>query len=261
MNYSTEFENYVNSCLKSNNYVGVGNPNSDILIIGKEAAIDREKIEFSNDILQIRNLQNYERNAMDWMDNIKTCFDSNQIEIWNKEKYFQDENASNNPLFSFKGLKGLKEGETYNKYQKLHDYIFDKNFNKDEMYSFQNKFFITELNDSPNKRTINANKESIKSRKELFKNEQFIQNFKVIILACSNYISNIGEGDEREIDTIFDVKFSHEFKVDKFPNQKYWVHKNESNSKLVIHTRQLSTNVSDDLLKGIANEVRIHMKI
>lgn len=262
MEYEKEFENYVHNCSKSNSYVGVGNPNSNILIIGKEAAIDREKIK-NGDPLESKNLQNYTQNAEDWIENTNKNTNANEIEYWDCEKYCLDEKAKNNPLFSFKGVKPLdhSEGQTYRKYQKLHDYIFDKKFDKNEIYNFQENFFITELNDSPNKRTKDANKDSLKFRKELFKNEMFIQSFKVVILASSNYISNVGEVEEREIDNIFKVHFVKECGAKSYPKQKFWVHKNESGSKLVIHTRQLSTNVSDELLENIAKEVREHLKI
>ncbi|WP_175513940.1 hypothetical protein [Flavobacterium degerlachei] len=38
--------------------------------------------------------------------------------------------------------------------------------------------------------------------------------------------------------------------------QLFWTHYNSDKTKLVIHTRQLSANVSNDLLKEIANEIR-----
>lgn len=262
MDYNKDFENFVNTCLNLKSYVGTGNPNSEIIIVGKETAIDIKKVEEGN-LFESKNLQNYNQNAADWKENIKNKICQDEIADWNKDIYCSDYKAKNNPLFSYKGivLSEHMEGQTYRKYQKLYDLIFNMKTEKNEKYNFQENFFITELNDSPNKNTHNANKDSLKSRKELFKNEPFIQNFKVIILACSNYITNTGEGDEREIDTIFNVKFTPKSIAKKLINQKFWVHKNESGSKLVIHTRQLSANVSDELLEEIAKEVREHLKI
>ena len=56
-----------------------------------------------------------------------------------------------------------------------------------------------------------------------------------------------------EIEEIFNVKFDKQIGNEK---QLFWTHYNADKTKLVIHTRQLSTNVSDKLLIEIANEIR-----
>lgn len=106
---------------------------------------------------------------------------------------------------------------------------------------------MTEINNSPSKHTKYANKSGISSRKEFFKENDFIRNFQVIVLACSNYI--IGD----EIKDIFNVSFDKQIGNGK---QLFWTHYNTDKTKLVIHTRQLSTNVSNNLLMEIANEIR-----
>ncbi len=215
-------------------YIGIGNPNSKILIIGKESAIDKNDFQ---------NLENYKNNASVWNCNIK----QNTCEAF--EYYVDDKH----PLRKSWGKN------TWSKYQKLYDYILDKeteNFKVD----FLNDIFTTEINDSPSKTTSEANKLNISSRKEILKTSQFIQNFPVIILACSNYISN--KEKNREIDNIFDVKYIGDEIGTKFYSAGNWyfLHYNEDKTKLVIHTRQLSTNVNNDLLKDLSKIIKCHLE-
>lgn len=101
------------------------------------------------------------------------------------------------------------------------------------------------MNTAPAKNTKDANKEGILSRKQLFKKSDYFQSFPIVILACSNYIKG------NEIEDIFKVKFDKQIGCGK---QLFWTHSSFEKTKLVIHTRQLSTNVSNDLLIGISNK-------
>ena|ERR1035437_3318291 len=247
MEYKDEFREFVES---HKTYLGTGNPNSKVLIIGKEAAIKTggDMTEFER-----LNLENYKRNAKDWLQNIQSHKKVEDVENWDK-----DDVTNNNPLCLFKGvrLNEHQEGQTWRKYQKLNDLIFDGSINSatDREYSFQENFFITELNDSPNGNSKGADKSSIQDRKIMFKNSAFIQQFPVIILACSNYIHNFGSGETREIDNIFQVKYSESFGTQK--NQMFWTHFNADKTKLVIHARQLSADTSNELLYSIAKITR-----
>ncbi len=251
MKYQKTFENTVKECKENGTYIGTGNPNSKILIVGKETATDIEN-KANRDELYIRfqteNLQDFKDNAIKWDLNIKNNVEVNSISNWIGEK---DSPLTSNPLFPFKSLhpKELKEGQTWRKYQKLHDLIFlnDLSSLKEKEFDFHNNFFLTEMNSSPAKFTKDANKSGIPSRKQFFKENAFFQNFPVIILACSNYING------NEIENIFNVSFDKQCGDGK---QLFWTHYNSDRTKLVIHTRQLSTNASDNLLKEIANEVR-----
>lgn len=251
MKFQKIFEDTVKKCRENGTYIGTGNPNSKILIVGKETATDIENKANRDELyvqFQNESLQDFQENAKKWELNIKNNVKAESIPNWIGGK---DSPLSINPLFPYKSLhpKELKEGQTWSKYQKLHDLIFlnDLSSVKDKEIDFHSNFFLTEMNNSPAKFTKNANKSGIPSRKEFFKENDFIQNFQVIILACSNYIS--GE----EITKIFDVSFDKQGGNGK---QLFWTHYNSDKTKLVIHTRQLSTNVSDNLLMEIANEIR-----
>lgn len=241
MIYSDKFKNV----LQKNTFIGTGNPNSSILIVGKEVATD---IENSKNIdLEKQNLNNFNKNCQDWRKNVEYNFCQNDIPLWRLGS------KENNPLYAFKGLK-IKDiksaGHTWRKYQKLHNYIFLKKANS--LLNFQEDFFITEMSILPSKTTRDAQKKTnfvrqLQIRKETFFKSDFIQNFPVVILACSNYIS--GE----EIENIFSVKFTEQHGTG---TQKFWIHLNSDKTKIVIHTRQLSANVSNNLLERIADEIR-----
>jgi hypothetical protein len=242
MEYSEKFKDVI----ELNTYIGTGNPNSQILVIGKEVATDVE--EGSNVELENKNLQKFNSNCADWLKNINENISQDNIPKWEFEK---DEN---NPLYAFKGVGINKEGHTWRKYQKLNNYIFNKKDNK--KINFQEEFFITEMSILPSKTTGKAQKKAnfhsnLAERKKTFLESDFIQDFPIVILACSNYI--VGE----EITSIFKVDFFEEKGSGK---QKYWIHWNSDKTKIVIHTRQLSGNVSNNLLLGISNEVKKLLK-
>lgn len=232
--YSQAFQDFVKTCLATSNFVGTGNPNAKILIVGKEAAISPEKIEGQNW---------YNRNAKNWDEHITkgTC------------------ECLEYPVEPGHELRHGWGRNTWSKYQQLVDQIFD--IKTENFYvNFLQHAFTTEINDSPNKRTSSASKEGLSGRKALFKESRFFREFPVVILACSDYIHNHGE--IREIDDIFQVKFDgHD--PGKYHYSKgnwFYTHHNEDHSRLVIHTRQLSSNVNNSLISDMASITRAHLE-
>lgn len=264
--YSSNFSNLVLNS-KENFYVGSGNPNSKILIVGKESAIG-DKNDFEK-----QNRKNYLSNLSDWKLNIKKkiySVDKN----WNYDEYMTDINAKNNPLFSFKGvnIKDHREGQTFRKYQKLHDIIINGRIidNKDRPYDFQNNFFLTEMSDNPFPTTRQAKEQDefeikLEKRKNCFFKSNFIQDFQVVVLACGDYIWNYGIKENRQILNIFGTDYvdCFETKETRKP-QKFYIHKyNKADNrkpKIVIHTNQLSGSVaSNELLIEMGNIIREFM--
>ncbi len=242
MRYSKRFKKVV----KLDTFIGMGNPNSEILIVGKEVATDTE--EGKDKELENKNIRSFNRNFKDWTLNIAHNTKQHQIPDWTHQS------DSNNPLYAFKGITINKEGHTWRKYQKLHDYIFEKENNN--KIDFQENIFITEMSVLPSKTTSKAQekkgfREKLNYRKHTFFRSEFIQHFPIVILACSNYISG------GEITDIFNVKFIKEVGEKA---QRYWIHYNIDKTKLVIHTRQLSANVSNNLLKNMAFEIKKMLK-
>jgi hypothetical protein len=241
MKYSDKFRDLVLNGDKEN-YIGLGNPNSKILIIGKEAAID---------ISAESKLENYHSNAKDWrMD----------VESNNPSKY--------SIAFMPQEKALLNNNHTWQKYQLLHDSIFlpDPKLKPKEKYyiNFVENIFTTEMSNFPSPKTADAQKnnrfkEALINRKKTFFNSDFIKNqFDVVLIAGLGYIRNQGERETREIDNIFGVSFIPPVQIVKTRNgtQSFWVHMNEDKNKLVIQTRQFSNGVSTELIKEIANTIK-----
>lgn len=54
MEYTQEFKDFVNACIcpdGQNLYVGIGNPNANILFIGKEAAMNEADDDYKNKLV------------------------------------------------------------------------------------------------------------------------------------------------------------------------------------------------------------------
>lgn len=234
MIYKNAFEKFVKQGLNSY-FIGTGNPEAEILFIGKESSIEDDNYDGRTW---------YSANAASWQSHIdnKTC------EVL---RYTVD---VKHPL-----RKGWGRN-TWCKYQKLTDIIYCKS-SEDYEINFLEKVFTTELNDNPSKNTSTANKTNLKNKKEVFKNSEFIQQFPVVVLACSNYIRN--NDKIREIDDIFGTTYIGD------QDGKYWYSKgnwfflnySSDKSKLVIHTRQLSSNVNNSMLQEMGTVIRKHLGI
>ena len=232
-NYQSEKEDY--------KYIGTGNPDARILIIGKEtsiygAALDQKVREISN-------------NFGDWQRIILN--NDSHVEKWSGTNY--------SPFYPYKGqqfkIDNRKNGgtsRTWYNYQKLYNLIFDKvaNLNID----FHEGTFITEVNSSPSLKTTKAITDSIEFRKQLIHDSGFFQSFPVVIISGLGYFE-IKE-NRNEIEEIFGVKFIRKECALNRDTQTYWIHQGINTPKLLINTRQLSIGVSDALLEGIAKEIR-----
>lgn len=232
--FTKDFEKFAKSG-KDNYYIGLGNPNAHILIIGQEPKIRENDLE---------GLENHSKNAEEWMKNIE----NNNPQI---NSYLVDENH----VFRTEKSWG---SNTWSKYQKLNNLIFQRE-RKPYYINFLEDVFTTEMNESPAENNVISDKSSIPNRKRLLQDSPFIQNFPVVILACLNYIQNTPENPE--INNVFGVTYDgdksgkHEYSRGNW----FYTHHSEDGSKLVIHTRQLSNSVSSKLLEGIAEKVREHL--
>ncbi|UPQ78721.1 hypothetical protein M0M57_13970 [Flavobacterium azooxidireducens] len=228
-------ENFKKLLNSSKDYetIGLGNPNAKILFVGKEAGIEIEYCDNLQDIFE--RLKNFHGSTFQWK--------SNQFDY------------SNNP-------KMLKElSDTWQNYQQLFSNIYENEKNSLNA-TFLKKVFTTEMSNLPSKTTGGAKKnpffkEELNNRKNSFFNSDFIKAFPVVVLACNDYIKN--DEKNREINNIFGVKYSGEFKEYSKGNW-FFIHYNDEKTKLVIHTRQLSANVNNDLLSDIGKVIKRHLK-
>lgn len=246
MSYSEEFIDLVNDSKWQGHYIGIGNPEAKVLIVGKECALDEEldSLLYAETFLQ---------NQEDWKHNVQEGVGFEDIKEWTcNEEIFK----FYNPLLPFykqkftilrHHAKGEKKGEiksgeggtsaTWYNYQKFFN-MYLENIGKKpnrEFIDFFKYCFVTELSDvcRPNNRNLTKEekletKKSIEKRYELICATPFFQKFDKVILACGIYNKKL---DEHRLYRMF-------------------------GNAQIIPTRQLSFNVSDeDDLRPIADKL------
>lgn len=233
-----------NNCLnipEDFKYIGTGNPNANILIIGKEASISKEQED--------QFTQEYKSNFEQWK----------EIKDFDQSKIREHDWANHIPLYPYKGqlLKINRNGNcgtsrTWLNYQKLYNLIFNKVGN--QKIDFHEGIFITEVNSTPSPKTKDADISSIGFRKDILFRSSFFQSFPIIIIAGLGYFEI--SSTQNEIMDIFKLDSVEKRCALNKENQPYWIHFSANRKRLLINTRQLSMNVSDALLQEIAEVVR-----
>ena len=221
------FKEFAQECSNSDFYIGQGNPNSMILFVGCEPN------------------------------------NTNELKVINNRHTFECLNELNGK--SYKDLWQIrsKEGEgcTWSKYQKIIDTVYPKRKHIAGKLDFEEMAFCTELNNVCARHSAYAKKDTIGTKLELFKESKFIQSFPVVVLACGSYIVN--QGSNRQIDNTFGVSFHKVGLPDS--TQNYWIHYDgldyDKSNKLVIHTRQLSGPINNELLFSIGNTIKSFLEL
>lgn len=219
------FKALIQSC-KEGDYIGQGNPDSKILIIGKEHSINNEK--------------------------------QKQLEIGNNWKQWQNDELENgyHPRYCYKHITTrFGEGQrfliapksggtsaTWYAYQKLINTIYpDIAVKKNEVLNFFDYCFITELsavsrsnNNKLEDDDIKATAKSIKERTSLL-SSAFYRSFPVVILFCGHYPTQY----DINIQEMFDVKVESKEKF-KRANKNVWynLYYSRDRQRIIIHTWQ-----------------------
>lgn len=246
MNYSDKFQEMLDIAEKNNLYAGSGNPNAKILIIGKELAFNPEK--------QDQAKYEIDDNIPNWKKNIANHITQQDIPDWKDEYWKELDWKKLNPLYLYKHST-QKEGHTWNKYQKLIEYIRGVSSHKKET-DFQEFVFLTEYNQLPSKNSAQQEDKdkqmtSIKKRNEFFKTTPFFQDFPIVIVAAGPY-ADIHKEPGIDLKETFNVEYKGYIKLQK----GNWYALFNASNKLVIHTRQLSMDTTDKLLEEIAKKVK-----
>ena len=189
-------------------YIGTGNPYSDILIIGKEAAISKESEQYEREIVENFNY---------W----------SNLEEYNPDHILERNFEQYSALYPYKGQILKKDNgtnwgtsKTWMNYQKLINYIFNDTGNN--LINFHEKSFITEINSTPSKITANADTESIPFRKKHILTSDYFQSFPIVIISGVGYFEVSGQSNE--IEQIFNVTFTEKRYADKDKkSQPYWI--------------------------------------
>lgn len=251
--YKESFKTLLES-IANDTYIGEGNPNANILILGKESTN-----------ISLSEKEMGEKNFNSWTEIIKNDKQFSEI------KMFED-----NPLFPWKGQKfgirreaGKITGEhgtapTWFFYQLLIDMILEKPIKTlNDFIDFHEYCFHSELNQINAKRSDSIPKESeikriesIKKREKLLFTRPFYQGFQIVIIACGHYSKKYNF----DIENTFKVKWQGST-IDTSKGNWFNIHYNLPNEspKIVIHTRQFSNGISKKLIEEIAEECRNFM--
>lgn len=269
-NYSKDFIELVEKVNNSESevygqYIGIGNPNAKMLVIGKESAINTKK-DNGKQQYEIEHLGN----AKGWLQNVKNnvaFLDADKDELWKK-----DPNAPLNPLYPYRGQSfRINNGHNYGTsrtwfdYQKIINNMKSISLNDERKRTicFHEYCFSTELSSVSAKYSKEADprkrNESIKVRTTELLNAPFYQQFPIVIVATGHYPKEFGI----DLEELFGVKWDGKT-IDRKENEKlkrnwYNVHHGKQ-PKLLIHTNQLSINITDELLCLIAEECDTFVK-
>ena len=228
MNRNEQFETFLAECKIKKQWCGLGNPLANILIVGQEPYGDEPKTD---------------REYSDYLeDNYANC-------RFNHCFCDRDNN------------------DTWDHYQELIEYIYKEEFSKPyhdkTKYDFIEFAYTTELSSWPRRKSYYPQaKQHIQKRFPLLKESDYINGFPVIILACGGYIHNNGGGENRQIDNVFKVEYDGDEKGKNYYTSMNWfyTHHGDGGRKLVIHTRQLSQNVKQELIPDMSIVIRDHLR-
>lgn len=174
-------------------FIGYGNPDANILIVGKECAWESNSEDW---------LKFYEPNFRHW----KESFDRHGFRYEHGGNPYDFQSGNFHPIWPFyrqynttkKNCNGTSK--TYFYYQRLIDKIQDRE--PHEYIDFFENCFITELNDICRKKDAGLSKEEhketeehIRMRFDWIRKTNFFNQFKVVILACGPYSKKIREDD------------------------------------------------------------------
>ena len=254
--YTEKFKQVVQYCKQNNLFVGYGNPNGKVLVIGKEAAhVAKEDLA---DHLEKKKEELLQSNVAQWEHILST----GEVPNYDGERPISDEN----PLYAYGNQFNKKDirkegkpynggtSDTYTKYEKLYEQLFLQG-EKLKKINFQKEFFITELSDYPTKESYNdkeieaLRQQSIEERKPLFA-LPFFKDFPIVIVAAGDYPIKY----KFDMQQTFDVQWEGK----TIQVGKYWynLHFSKDNKRILIHTRQLSNSFSGELIAAIASEAK-----
>ncbi len=226
--YNEDFIEFVGRCRREYRFgdrfiIGGGNPASRILFLGREP---------SGDARESNTLAHYEKNIS-----------LGVVDPWTRHR-----EAEPGEVY------WKRKGACWAVYQRLTDYIFPEDSkDRSEVFDFEERVFCSEMNGSPSPRTRRADTRSLDERKDVFFRDPFFDRFSVIVLACGNYIRNT-EGN-REIDDIFKVSYDQCF-GNRESHFQYWTHYSADRRRLVVHTRNLSGDIDEEVLEELGKRIR-----
>ena len=192
-------------------FIGYGNPNADILIVGKECALKEDSEDWK---------KFYQHNFCQW----KESLEGHGFGYKHAEEPYDFEHGNFHPINPFFRLENKKQSKnreigrassTYFYYQRLIDKVRSDNAEKyapAPCIDFFNDCFITELNDICRRNDNGLGKDEheeierhIRARFDWMRKTNFFNQFKVVILACGPYADRIKEDETLRRDLFGDA--------------------------------------------------------
>lgn len=185
-------------------YIGFGNPNSDILVIGKEKAFPPDNLE----LLIKESINNYRQ----WKTIIQNdLFKMNQLDVKSKIGF--------SPLLpkSFHTGK-TKRNHTWSITASIISQVYPEkelqvNEIQDITKSFFQQCFLTELNYKPAKYHEGS---GLSNERKYFLKSNFFKSFPSVIFSAKSYL----KGDDKIIKELFNAKFDCVIELDKIGRDK-----------------------------------------
>lgn len=232
---SPEFKQFLDRCSDKSNaavlaedlYIGRGNTASPVLFVGQEPSGE---------------------------DGIS------RLSFWRHKSERKNSDKNN--------AESLPAQHMWRNYQRLYECIKNSgSYNPHpEKIDFEEYIFTTEMSGMVSTRNVAARKlpghaEQLQWRKDYFFTDEFFKSFPVIVLACGNYLRNDGYKDKWEINRIFDVSFDDDGGLHEFlPCNNFYCHHSSDGTRLVIHTRNLSSGVNGKMLVEMGRVIRKHLE-
>ncbi len=253
-------------------YVGMGNPNSSLLVVGNEKALNKED---DQPIINHELLNNW-NHWYDILNNHNDLIDPFNIELMNRPVSMNGFNPFNPLLFAptLERVQGIG-GHTYYGLQRLINAyenegpitgLFETSFANNTF----SKCFMTEMSANPSRTTKKAGFNSadfFTSSRYCFMTgiaASFYQGFKTTILYCGRNRKYVGNPDSEErlkIIRIFNPKLEHEHRRIVVFGEKNIEYYDTDNGARVILCRHLSNGFGNADAKAVANCMKFKLTL
>lgn len=236
-------------------YIGVGNPNANILILSSECSINRNSTRGEGCFIM-----EHLHNVKQWTSNILENKTSNEIQDWHLVPLISLNFY--NPLYPYRGQSNqlairAEDGCTINngvnkswyKYQQLIDKIYGNV--KSDTIIFHQYAFVSDFNEENlDGQFSDKSKKSIELRCSDLFSSCFFRSFPVVIVPCGKYIKD----HNIQLQNIFDQKF-----IGIEEDENGWICIHENKGRILLHTKHIAA-CSDVLLERIADKVKKHLE-
>lgn len=186
---------FIKNHSNENVFIGFGNPDSKVLIIGKECALKKENIDV-DEVAVIENKNRWE----EFLSGNKEIIDWKDVPRNEMRRYFNPSKPYWKQLnIRYRKLKNKESNNdnggtssTWCWYQRIFDSLLNPPAVKSPEINFFDNCFITELSAFSKAYSKDGSKtlteQSIQERLILFR-EPFFQSFPIVIAACNGYVN------------------------------------------------------------------------